>query len=70
MLAVKVTGVELTAKHLATDLHVTIPSRKNLASERLRENGRVEATLRIGPPGSATSTVQLETGLRVLLRGR
>ena len=64
VLAVKVTGVELTAKHLATDLRVAIPSRKNLVSERLREKERVEATLRIGPPGSATSTVQLETGLQ------
>ena len=64
MLAVTVTGVELTEKDLATDLHVAIPARKNLVSERLREHERVEATLRIGPPGSPTTKVQLETGLQ------
>jgi hypothetical protein len=64
VLTVKVTGVELTDRHLATDLHVTIPGRKNLAADRLRDKERVEATLRIGSPGSATSTVQLETGVQ------
>ena len=70
VLAVTVTGVDLTEKDLATDLHVAIPARKNLVSERLRERERVEATLRIGPPGSPTTKVQLETGVPVLLRRR
>jgi hypothetical protein len=59
VLAVKVTGVELDAKQLAGDLRVTIPSRKNVVAERLREKERVEAALRIG---STSSPVQLETG--------
>ena len=70
VLAVTVSGVELTDKDLATELHVAIPARKNLVAERLRERERVEATLRIGPPGSPTKTVQLETGAPVLLRRR
>ncbi len=62
VLAVNVSGVALTDSQMATELHVTVPGRKNVASERLRERERVQATLRIGPAGSATSAVQLETG--------
>jgi hypothetical protein len=65
VLAVKITGVDPTDTLLATSLRVSIPSRKNVVSERLRENERVEATARVGQPGSATSTVQLETGIQL-----
>jgi len=61
-LSVKLSGGGLTEKDLAQDIRVIVPDRKNLASERLREKQRVEATLRIGPSESTGSKVQLETG--------
>jgi hypothetical protein len=64
VLAVKVTGIDLTAKQLASDLRVTIPGRTNVVSQRLREHERVEASLRMGAPESGSETVQLEPGIQ------
>ena len=63
VIAVKVTGRELTDKDLAEDIRVTIPSRKNTAADRLREAARVDASLRVG--GSSASDVQIETGVQL-----
>lgn len=65
VLSVKVSGRELTDKDLAQDVRVIVRDRKNLATERLREKQRVEGTLRIGPPGSTVSKVQIEAGVEL-----
>lgn len=63
-LSVKLSGGgELTEKDLTQHIRVTVPNRKNLVAERLREKQRVEATLQIGSSGSTRSKVQLETGV-------
>jgi hypothetical protein len=65
VLSVKVSGRELTDKDLAQEVRVTVPSRKNLVAERLREKQRVDATLRVGPPGSPASKVQIDAGVEL-----
>jgi hypothetical protein len=64
-LAVKLSGVELTAKDLAQDIRLILPERKNVVTERLREKQKGEATLRIGSPGSTTPKGQVEVGVEL-----
>jgi len=56
---------DLTDRDLEQDVRVTIPDRKNIAAERVREGQRVEALLRIG--SGAPTKVQLEVGKRIYL---
>lgn len=54
---------DLTDRDLERDVHVTIPDRKNVAVQRLREGQRVEGRLRIG--SGAPTKVRLEVGQRI-----
>jgi hypothetical protein len=63
VLTVKSVSADLTDRDLDQDVRVTIPDRKNVASERLREGQRVEGMLRIG--SGAPTKVQLEVGRRI-----
>lgn len=63
VLSVKLTDHQLTDKDLARGVRVVFPDRKNVAAERLREEQRVPAMLRVGPAGSATSKVGVEGGV-------
>ena len=53
----------MTDRDLDQDVRVTIPDRKNVASERLRVGQSVEGMLRIG--SGAPTKVQLEVGRRI-----
>jgi len=54
---------DLTDRDLEQEVHVTIPGRKNVAGQRLREGQRVDGMLRIG--SGAPAKVQLEAGKRI-----
>jgi hypothetical protein len=63
VLSVKSTGRELTDADLSEDVRVSVPNRKNVAAERLREGQNVQAVLRVGPAkGNTPSTIQIEAG--------
>jgi hypothetical protein len=63
VLKVNVTGAAITDHDLEQEVHVAIPSRQNVAAERLREGQRVEGMLRVG--ASAAVRVQIEAGKRI-----
>ena len=63
VLTVKSVSADLTDRDLDQDVRVTIPDRKNVASERLRVGQSVEGMLRIG--SGAPTKVQLEVGRRI-----
>jgi hypothetical protein len=63
VLTVKSVSADLTDRDLEQDVRVTIPDRKNVASERLRVGQSVEGMLRIG--SGAPTKVQLEVGRRI-----
>jgi hypothetical protein len=61
VLSVKLAGRQLTEKDLSQDVRVVFENRKNAASERLRENQRFPATLRVGAT-AAPENVHVEAG--------
>jgi hypothetical protein len=61
VLSVKLPGRELTDKELSGDLRIELPDRKNVAAQRLRENERVPALLRIDGASEA-SKLELVAG--------
>lgn len=66
VLSVKSTGHELTDADLSEDVRVSVPNRKNIAAERLREGEKVQAMLRLGPAqGKTPSTIRIEVGPQV-----
>ena len=52
-----------TDRDLEQEVHVSIPDRKNVAAQRLREGQRVDAMMRVG--SGAPTKVQLEVGKRI-----
>jgi hypothetical protein len=63
VLSVRSTGGELTDADPSEDVRVSVPNRKNVAAERLREGQKVQAMLRVGPAkGKTPSAIQLEAG--------
>ena len=52
-----------TDRDLEQEVHVSIPDRKNVAAQRLREGQRVDAMMRVG--SAAPAKVQLEAGKRI-----
>jgi hypothetical protein len=70
VLSVKSTGRELTDADLGEDVRVSVPDRKNVAAERLRQGQKVQAMLRFGPAnGKTPSTIQIEAGPQVYFEG-
>jgi hypothetical protein len=66
VLSVKSTGRELTDADLSEDVRVSVPNRKNIAAERLREGETVQGMLRLGPAqGKTPSTIRIEVGAQV-----
>ena len=66
VLSVKSTGRDLTDADLSEDVRVSVPDRKNVAAERLREGQNVQAMLRVGSAkGKIPSAIQIETGPQV-----
>jgi len=66
VLSVKSSGHELTDADLGEDVRVSVPNRKNIAAERLREGEKVQAMLRLGPAqGKTPSTIRIEVGPQV-----
>jgi hypothetical protein len=63
VLSVRSAGRELTDADLSEDVRVSVPNRKNVAAERLREGQKVQAMLRVGSAkGKTPSAIQLEAG--------
>jgi hypothetical protein len=66
VLSVKSTGRELTDADLSEDVRVSVPNRKNVAAERLREGQNIQAMLRVGAAkGKTPSAIQIEAGPQV-----
>jgi hypothetical protein len=66
VLSVKSANRELTDADLTEDVRVSVPNRKNVVAERLREGQKVQAMLRVGPAqGTTPSTIQIEAGPQV-----
>jgi hypothetical protein len=66
VLSVKSTGGELSDADLSEDIRVSVPGRRNIVAERLREGQRVQAMLRFRPArGRTPSAIQIETGPQV-----
>lgn len=63
VLAVAVKGAELPERDLSQDIRVSIPDRKNVAADRVREGQRIQATLRVG--AATPSKVELEIGREI-----
>jgi hypothetical protein len=66
VLSVKSTGGELSDADVSEDIRVSVPGRRNIVAERLREGQRVQAMLRFRPArGRTLSAIQIETGPQV-----
>jgi hypothetical protein len=66
VLSVKSTDRELTDADLSEGVRVSVPNRKNIAAERLREGEKVQGMLRLGPAeGKTPSPIRIEVGPQV-----
>ena len=60
LLSVQLTGSQFTADQLAAGVHVVIPSKKNIATDRIHENEQAQGTVQV--PGTAAQTIKLQAG--------
>ena len=61
ILSVQITGAQFTSDQLASGVHVSIPAKKNIATERIRENEQAVGSIQ--NPGAAAQEIKLQAGI-------